>query len=98
MNGGWYELRIVAWPRQALVGLVATRTDWNLSRFASVTVCVLIFASFAGFRRTSTIRGPSDPQFERPGRPSGILSAAAPVFLPTMVYQDIVLSVNKMID
>eukprot|EP00566_Odontella_aurita_P005967 CAMPEP_0113580864 /NCGR_PEP_ID=MMETSP0015_2-20120614/30933_1 /TAXON_ID=2838 /ORGANISM="Odontella" /LENGTH=574 /DNA_ID=CAMNT_0000485147 /DNA_START=65 /DNA_END=1789 /DNA_ORIENTATION=- /assembly_acc=CAM_ASM_000160 len=85
----------------ALVGLVATQTDRDLSRFASATVGVL-FASFAGFLLPG-LAGVHDPAAAlfAPGTGSsdvaGSLSAAAPIFLTTCVYQNIVPSVTKIL-
>uniref|UniRef100_A0A7S2EMJ2 Amino acid transporter transmembrane domain-containing protein n=1 Tax=Trieres chinensis TaxID=1514140 RepID=A0A7S2EMJ2_TRICV len=88
-----------------LVALVATQTDRSLSRFASVTVGVL-FVSFAGFLLPGLASMDPSAALLAPGSAGddgasdviGSLSTAAPVFLTTMVYQNIVPSVTKILD
>mmetsp|Transcript_11425 Transcript_11425/g.24094 ORF Transcript_11425/g.24094 Transcript_11425/m.24094 type:complete len:949 (+) Transcript_11425:79-2925(+) len=86
-----------------LTGLVGTQSNQSLSRVASAAVTVL-FASFAGLLLPglATVHDPIGA-FLSPGTIcSGdvgcALSTAAPIFLSTMIYQNIVPSVTKLLN
>ena len=86
-----------------LTGLVCTQSNHSLSRVASLAVTVL-FASFAGLLLPG-LASVHDPiaAFLAPGTIcSGdvgcALSVAAPIFLSTMIYQNIVPSVTKLLN
>lgn len=87
----------------AVVALVASQTNQSLSRVTSAAVAVL-FASFAGLLLPG-LASVQDPvgTFFAPGTSSSgdigfALTTTAPIFLTTMIYQNIVPSVTKLLN
>lgn len=101
LTGGTDSMLMSLGVAIGLCGLVSTQSSKSLSNIASIAVTAL-FVAFAGLLLPG-LANVQDPVevFLTPGTSSDIMSGvsqAAPIILMTMVYQNIVPSVTKMLD